>query len=231
MISFLVAMDNNHVIGCDNQMLWHLPDDLKHFKKKTMGHTIIMGRKTFESIGRVLPGRKNVVITRDKTATFPDGVKVIHDIETVNRWNNERPDEEFLVIGGGGVYERVFPSAARVHITSIEPSFVGDTDYSHFSKSDGTKQGLLKGKETRKTLMTTTICNMVVNSKRGGDGLNICSVILAGGQSSRMGTNKALLPLHGKTVIEHISEELQAISDHHVIVANHPSDYQFLGVP
>ncbi len=79
--------------------------------------------------------------------------------------------------------------------------------------------------------MTTTICNMIVNSKRGGDGLNICSVILAGGQSSRMGTNKALLPLHGKTVIEHISEELQAISDHLVIVANHPSDYQFLGVP
>src|SRR5699024_2694953 len=99
-----------------------------------------------------------------------------------------------------------------------------------FRKVIGQKQRLLKGKKTRKTLMTTTICNMIVNSKRGGDGLNICSVILAGGQSSRMGTNKALLPLHGKTVIEHISEELQLISDQLVIVSNLPSHYQILDV-
>ncbi|HLR79929.1 MAG TPA: dihydrofolate reductase [Bacillota bacterium] len=150
MISFLVAMDNNHVIGCDNQMPWHLPDDLKHFKKKTMGHTIIMGRKTFESIGRVLPGRKNVVITRDKTATFPDGVKVIHDIETVNRWNNERPDEEFFVIGGGGIYEQMLPYADRLYITKIDASFLGDTYFPHFSKSDWTKTAAIKGKKDEK---------------------------------------------------------------------------------
>src|SRR5699024_7240402 len=104
MISFLVAMDNNHVIGCDNQMPWHLPDDLKHFKKKTMEHTIMMGTKTMYVSHRKLTGRKNVVITSDKTDNGPNGVKVIHDIETVNRRNNDRPDEQFSVIGGGGIY-------------------------------------------------------------------------------------------------------------------------------
>src|SRR5690625_3351531 len=94
MISLLVAMGKNHVIGYQNDMPWHLPKDLKYFKETTTGHTIIMGRKTFESIGRPLPNRNNIVLTRNQ-AEFPQSVKVIHDLHTIYQMNSEQPNEEF----------------------------------------------------------------------------------------------------------------------------------------
>src|SRR5690625_494478 len=116
MISLLVAMDQNHVIGYKNDLPWHLPKDLKFFKEKTTGNTIIMGRKTFESIGRALPNRKNVVLTRS-TIDFPDGVEVINHIEQIDEWNNKHPDHEFFVIGGGNLFKQVLPKADRMYIT------------------------------------------------------------------------------------------------------------------
>ncbi|HEX6593506.1 MAG TPA: dihydrofolate reductase [Bacillota bacterium] len=145
MISLLVAMSKNHVIGRNNDMPWYLPNDLKYFKEKTMGHTIIMGRKTFESIGRPLPGRKNVVITRSKTTTFPDEVEVIHDLKTVQTWNEKQPKEEFFIIGGGRIYKQMLPWADRLYITKIDESFEGDTYFPHFSEDEWTLTSSCKG--------------------------------------------------------------------------------------
>src|SRR5690625_3107438 len=89
MLSFIVAMDQNNVIGYQNEMPWHLPKDLRFFKEKTTGHTIVMGRKTFESIGKVLPNRKHIVLTSKKNG-FPDEVEVIHDIKTIVERSEER---------------------------------------------------------------------------------------------------------------------------------------------
>ena len=87
MISLLVAMDQNRVIGKDNQLPWHLPADLQYFKKVTMGHPIIMGRKTFDSIGRVLPGRENVIVTRNREYTNTD-CTILHSIDEVKQFTD-----------------------------------------------------------------------------------------------------------------------------------------------
>lgn len=131
MLSLIVAMDKNRVIGYNNQMPWHLPRDLQYFKKRTVGHTIIMGRKTFESIGRPLPKRKNVVVTR-KTMSFPEEVEVIHHLETIDQWNQCSPDEEFFIIGGGELYRQMLPKIERMYITKIHHSFSGDTYFPSF---------------------------------------------------------------------------------------------------
>lgn len=149
MISLIVAMDKNRVIGYQNTMPWHLPRDLKFFKETTTGHTIIMGRKTFESIGRPLPKRKNVVLTRSKV-DFPKGVEVIHDIKTIYQWNDDHPDEEFFVIGGGHLYEQVIPFANRMYITKINEEFKGDIYFPHFSDEDWILTTKVKGVRDKK---------------------------------------------------------------------------------
>lgn len=125
MLSLIVAMDKNRVIGYKNDMPWHLPNDLRHFKEKTSGHTIIMGRKTFESIGRVLPNRKHIVLTRSKT-DFPDEVQVIHDTESIQQFAKENQNEELFVIGGGHLFQQIFPYADKLYVTLIEEEFEGD---------------------------------------------------------------------------------------------------------
>lgn len=135
MISLLVAMDRNRVIGYNNDLPWHLPNDLKFFKEKTIGHTIIMGRKTFESIGRILPKRKHIVLTKSDER-FPSEVEVIRDIETVYQMNKKNEDEELFVIGGGDIFEQVLPLADRMYITKIEETFQGDTFFPKFSTEE-----------------------------------------------------------------------------------------------
>ena len=135
MISLLVAMGRNNVIGFENDMPWHLPRDLKHFKEKTTGKTIIMGRKTFDSIGRALPNRKNIVLTR-RQAEFPDGVLVMDDIEQIYELAKNKPQEELFVIGGGNLYKQVLPYADRMYITEIDKTFKGDTYFPEFSLAD-----------------------------------------------------------------------------------------------
>ncbi|MCP1123601.1 dihydrofolate reductase [Bacillus sp. 3103sda1] len=125
MISLLVAMDKNRLIGKENQLPWHLPADLAYFKKVTMGHPIIMGRKTFESIGRPLPGRTNIILTRNKNYEM-EGCEVIHSIDDVQKLD-EQMNEEIFVIGGAEIFKEVLPFADRLYITKIEEVFEGDT--------------------------------------------------------------------------------------------------------
>jgi dihydrofolate reductase len=134
MISLIVAMDNHRVIGKDNKLPWHLPADLAYFKNVTMGHAIVMGRKTFESIGRPLPGRENIIVTRNRSFQ-PEGCTVIHSIEDIKQIAAERNDEVF-VIGGAELFAVTLPLADRLYITKIEASFPGDTFFPTFNEED-----------------------------------------------------------------------------------------------
>jgi len=144
MISLLVAMGKNHVIGFENDMPWHLPEDLKYFKEKTTGRTIIMGRKTYDSIGRVLPNRRSVVLTRQKL-NFPKEIEVIQDIKQIYQWNKANPNQELFVIGGGNLYNQVLPYADRMYITEIDENFEGDTFFPTFEANEWTLTSKVKG--------------------------------------------------------------------------------------
>lgn len=124
MLSIIVAVAENNVIGKDNDLIWHLPRDLKHFKETTSGHYIIMGRKTFESNGRPLPNRTNVIITRDKNYTA-EGCVVVHSLEAALK--EAAKDTEPFIIGGGKIYEQALPFVDRIYLTKIHHSFEGDT--------------------------------------------------------------------------------------------------------
>lgn len=143
MISFIVAMDKNRVIGKDNQLPWHLPADLKFFKKTTMGHPIIMGRKTHESIGKPLPGRENIIVTRNKHY-HPEGCTVIHSLAELKKLEAEKEAEVF-VIGGAELFKTVFPIADRLYITMIAHEFAGDTYFPEFNESDWNLVSIEKG--------------------------------------------------------------------------------------
>lgn len=125
-LSMIVAHAHNRVIGKDNDMPWHLPADLAYFKKTTLGKPIIMGRKTFESIGRALPGRKNIVISRDHTYQA-EGVEIVHSVEQALALVEDV--EEVMVIGGGAIYQHCLPAAQRLYITHIDADIAGDTKF------------------------------------------------------------------------------------------------------
>jgi dihydrofolate reductase len=127
-------MDNHRVIGKDNKLPWHLPADLTYFKNVTMGHAIVMGRKTFESIGRPLPGRENIIVTRNRSFQ-PEGCTVIHSIEDIKRIAAELNDEVF-VIGGAELFAVTLPLADRLYITKIEANFPGDTFFPTFNEAE-----------------------------------------------------------------------------------------------
>lgn len=126
MISFILAMDDNRVIGKDNQLPWHLPEDLKFFKRVTMGHPIVMGRKTYDSIGRPLPGRENIIITRNPDYRNDD-CTVFNRIDDFLAYCTEKPEEEFFVIGGAEIFHQMLNNADRLYITEIHEEFEGDT--------------------------------------------------------------------------------------------------------
>ncbi len=130
MISFIVAMDDSRVIGKDNQLPWRLPEDLKFFKKVTMGHPVAMGRKTHESIGRLLPGRENIVITRNLHFQSK-GSTIFHSIRDFVNYASAT-SEEIFVIGGAEVFKEIFDYADRLYITRIHESFAGDTFFPDF---------------------------------------------------------------------------------------------------
>ncbi|RXJ01807.1 dihydrofolate reductase [Anaerobacillus alkaliphilus] len=122
MISLIVAAGENNVIGSDNVMPWHLPADLAYFKKTTTGHAVVMGRKTFESIGKPLPNRKNIILTRDQQFEV-EGCDVIHSVEEVFDFEK---GQELFIIGGAEVYRQLLPHANKVYLTRIHKSFEGD---------------------------------------------------------------------------------------------------------
>ena len=122
-ISIIVAAAENNVIGKDNDMPWRLSADLKRFKKLTMGHHIIMGRKTFESIGKPLPGRTSVIITRNKDYRQDDCI-VAHSLEEAFKMVE---DEEVFIIGGGEIYNMAFDIADKLYLTRVHATLEGDT--------------------------------------------------------------------------------------------------------
>lgn len=128
-LSLIVAMDENRLIGNDNQLPWRLPADLAFFKRTTMGKPIIMGRKTFDSIGRPLPGRRNIVITRDPEFSA-EGCEVVHSIETALTGCSDH--DELMLIGGATLYEQTLDQVSCMYITRINHSFSGDTWFPEF---------------------------------------------------------------------------------------------------
>ena len=129
LISIIVAVSKNGVIGKDNQLIWRLPDDLKRFKKLTTGHPIIMGRKTYESIGRLLPGRKNIIITRSPDYKL-DGAEIYHSIEAAIASCN---DEKIFIIGGAEIFKQTLPLISEVYRTVIQHSFEADAFFPEIS--------------------------------------------------------------------------------------------------
>ncbi len=133
-ISLIVAMASNRVIGLDNQMPWHLSADLKRFKKITLGSPIVMGRKTFESIGRPLPQRTNIIVSRN-AAYQPDGCLVFQSIETALAHACQHAPDVF-VIGGATLYEAALPLANTLYITQIHREFAGDTFFPEWQSNE-----------------------------------------------------------------------------------------------
>ncbi|MFM2479551.1 type 3 dihydrofolate reductase [Celerinatantimonas sp. MCCC 1A17872] len=119
LISMIAAMANNRVIGRGNQMPWHLPADLKHFKQTTMGKPVVMGRKTYESIGRALPGRHNYVLTRD-SHWHVEGVTTISSLQQAIEQEQLNDTQELVIMGGGELYRLFLPSAQRLYLTFID---------------------------------------------------------------------------------------------------------------
>ncbi len=134
-------MDENNVIGKDNDLPWYLPNDLKYFKKVTTGHTIAMGRKTYESIGRPLPNRQNIVLTRDLSYNA-EGCTVIHSIDELKPYLN---DDEVFLIGGAELFKMALPIADRLYITRIHDTFDGDTYFPSIDFSEWKVVEELKG--------------------------------------------------------------------------------------
>ncbi|WP_438444553.1 dihydrofolate reductase [Gorillibacterium sp. sgz5001074] len=132
MITFVVAMDRNRGIGLNNKLPWHLPADLKFFRQTTTGHPVLMGRKTYESIGKPLPNRTNVVLTRDPDYQ-PEGVLVLHSPEeAVGQFR----DEELFVIGGAEIFRLLMPVADKLVVTHIDHTFEADTFFPGFREEE-----------------------------------------------------------------------------------------------
>jgi len=131
MLSIIVAAAENNVIGRENKMPWHLPDDLKHFKRTTKGHYVIQGRKTFDSQGRPLPKRTNIVITRKKDAHI-EGCLIAHSLDEAIAMVKE--DNEPFIIGGEEIYRQAMEKADRIYLTRVHGTFAGDTYFPEIDK-------------------------------------------------------------------------------------------------
>lgn len=136
MVSIIVATARNRAIGCANKLLWHISEDLRRFKDITTGHPVIMGRRTFESIGRPLPNRTNVVVTRRKDY-HPEGCVVAGSlVEAIGMFPEE---EEVFIIGGGQIYEQALPLADKIYLTLVHDYYDGDTFFPEWDPRDWTE--------------------------------------------------------------------------------------------
>jgi dihydrofolate reductase len=130
-ISMIAAMANDRIIGLDNKMPWHLPADLKFFKRVTLGKPVIMGRKTYQSIGRPLPGRKNIVITRDINLKI-EGVECVQTLEQATSVVGDV--DEVMIIGGATIYEQFLAQTDRLYLTFIDLKTKGDTQFPDYKE-------------------------------------------------------------------------------------------------
>lgn len=131
-VSLIAALDKNRLIGANNGMPWHLPADFKHFKKITMGKPVVMGRKTFESIGRPLPGRQNIVISRNGFSA--DGITSVDSIDAALQLVNDI--DEVMIIGGANIYQQMIEKADRLYLTHVEAECEGDAWFPEFDMSE-----------------------------------------------------------------------------------------------
>lgn len=135
----IVAMDAQRAIGLSNSIPWHLPEDLKLFKRLTMGHPILMGRKTWESLGRPLPGRQNIVLTRD-ASYHAEGAHMIHHLAELEQLELMHP--EIMVIGGAQIYEALLPQMAKLYVSEVHGEHKADTFFPPFEQYFAHKQEL-----------------------------------------------------------------------------------------
>ena len=122
-VSIVVAISQNHAIGKDNKLLWYLPNDLKHFKTITTGHTVIMGRKTYESVGKPLPNRRNIIVTRQNITI--EGCEVVNSIEAALALCSA--EEEVFIVGGAEIYKQSMHLTDRIYLTIVHKEFDGDS--------------------------------------------------------------------------------------------------------
>jgi len=132
-VSLITAMDRNRLIGINNQLPWHLPADFAHFKSVTMSKPVVMGRKTYESIGRPLPGRTNIVLSRNPDTHY-EGVVTADSFDDACKLVPEA--EEVMVIGGSAIYEMLMPRVQRMYITYVDGEFEGDAWFPDFSDEE-----------------------------------------------------------------------------------------------
>jgi dihydrofolate reductase len=135
-VALIAAMARNRVIGCAQQLPWRLPEDLKRFKATTMGHALLMGRATFDAIGRPLPGRRSIVVTRQAGWSAP-GVEVVHSIDAglalaADGGDPAAPDGQLFVAGGGDIFQQTIEGADRLYLTLIDLDVEGDTFFPEF---------------------------------------------------------------------------------------------------
>lgn len=141
LISLIVAHSSNRVIGIDGQLPWHIPDDLKYFKAITLGKPIIMGRKTFDSIGKPLPGRLNIIITKNTDLTIEECV-VVNNLEAAiteakNYFKTQDTDqEEIFIIGGAQIFKQSMEFANKIYITEVHAEYAGDVFFDELSDND-----------------------------------------------------------------------------------------------
>jgi len=131
-LSIITAMDRNQLIGNNNQLPWHLPADFAHFKSITMGKPVLMGRKTYESIGKPLPGRTNIVLSRNPETKI-DGVKCVSNLKEAFALVPEA--EELMIIGGSTIYQMFLPQVDRMYLTYVDAEFEGDAWFPAFDKT------------------------------------------------------------------------------------------------
>lgn len=134
-ISQIVAISENRAIGKDNDLIWRLPADLKHFKEVTMGHCMLMGRKNFESIGRPLPGRTTIIVTRDTNYKM-EGCHVVNSIESGIELAKSLNEQELMVIGGGEIYNQTLSITQKLYLTEVHEGFDADTFYPEIDDKD-----------------------------------------------------------------------------------------------
>ena len=127
-VSQIVAVSLNHVIGVNNGLPWKMPNDTAYFKEKTMGHHIVMGRRNYEAEGKALPGRVNIVLTRNPNYQIPDGI-VVHQIEDAIAFAEKAGEEELFIVGGEEIYKLAMPFTNRIYLTRIHVEVEGDTFY------------------------------------------------------------------------------------------------------
>lgn len=134
--SIIVARADNRVIGKDNQLIWHMPHDLKFFKTTTSGHYVLMGRKSFESLGKPLPNRLNIIITRNQDYSA-EGALVVHSLQEALQLAEDQKQQEVFILGGGEIYKQALEKGLvdRIYLTEIKDSFEGDTYFPELDKN------------------------------------------------------------------------------------------------